>query len=179
MEQYVGIAMIILSGRGERSLRRRGLIRATWLDAWLAEVGTGGSAGPRSAYFALGGAEREEYVPLAAVRAGRLVRPSVGDGTGGHGATVGELRLACLDGYRHLFLKTLHALRWVVERRPGPPPRLVFKVDEDTYICSATLSAQLAPLPRSRPSYVGQVTLQAWRCAWPSLAFQWALQASY
>lgn len=182
VEQQLGIAMIILSNDGEHNQIRRDLLRATWLDAWVvgasgeageiapsstptsgkAERSAGMASGPRSVLFAFAGESTEKYVPLPFSPGRTSAETSAGGGAAGMDVArglLGELRLACPNGYRYLFLKTIHALRWVVERRPhslGPRPRLIFKADEDTYVCSATLNSQLAALPRSRYAYVGQ-----------------------
>jgi hypothetical protein len=161
-EQQLGIAMIILSNDGERGQLRRDLLRTTWLDAWLAGCGTGMASGPRSALFAFAGGSTEMYISLPISPGQTSATTSAGGGAAGTDVAsgeMGELRLACPNGYRFLFLKTMHALRWVVQRRPdhlGPRPRLIFKADEDTYVCSATLTSHLAALPRSRYAYIGQ-----------------------
>lgn len=153
--------MIILSYDGERGQLRRDLLRATWLDAWLAGAsGVGMASGPRSAVFAFAGDSTEKYVPVS-FSPGAASTSARGGAAGMDGArpVLGELRLTCPNGYRYLFLKTLHALRWVAQRRPGslgPRPRLIFKADEDTYVCSATLGSHLAALPPSRYVYIGQ-----------------------
>ena len=158
-----GIGIFFLSNEEERGRIRRDLLRATWLDAWVHDTsGKEMASGPRTAYFVFSGATSELFVPLAEKReswgSDHRGRRSA-SAQDGHSGAIGELHLTCPNGYRYLFLKTIHALRWLVQRRPaylGPSHRLIFKADEDTYVCNSQLNVQLANLPSSPNIYVGQ-----------------------
>ncbi|EOD17103.1 hypothetical protein EMIHUDRAFT_118740 [Emiliania huxleyi CCMP1516] len=145
------IDLLVFSSNGARGALQRGLTRATWLDAWVGGGGRGAGSGRRIALFALCGAEAERLTPLREGRGGGAVGSE-------EAPRLGLLHLTCTDGYRHLLLKTLHALRWLLRRRPpslGPPARLIFKTDEDTYLCVGSLGATLSTLPQLYSLYLG------------------------